>query len=274
MESKIKEALDMALEPVAIVWSNQRPEAAVQFKEGRWGCVMWQFASACKGKVAVFDRKTYGCWGGAVGLGFGNEYIRFPGGEDCFYYFLSIGNRHWEKGIRVGEGLRPYVQEDFLDDFMEGERYLKSPEGVRRFVELLPIVDIPYEYVIFKPLRLTDPDREKIASIVFPVKSHQLAALIVLANFGRESFENVVVPWGAGCQSIGIFTYREIDNRPQCGVIGMVDLSARKNVKKQLGDDIWTFSVPFEMFLEMESNVKESFLYRPTWLSLKDKDRK
>lgn len=274
MESKIKEALNMALEPVAVVWSNERPEGAAQFKEGRWGCVMWQFAAASKGKVAAFDRKTYGCWGGAVGLGFGNEYVRFPGGEECFYYFLSIGNKHWEQGKRVGEGLKPYVQEDFLDDFMEGERYLKSPDGVRRFVELLPIVDIPYEYVIFKPLRLADPSKEKIAVVAFPVTSHQLAALVVLANFGRDSFESVVVPWGAGCQSIGIFTYREIENRPQRAVIGMMDLSARKNVKKQMGDDIWTFSVPFEMFLEMESNVEESFLSRPTWLSLKEKDRK
>lgn len=269
MYSQISEAIGMAYEPVAIVWSNQRPEGASQFKEARWGCVMWQFAAAAKGKVVVFDRKTYGCWGGGVGLGFGNQYKKFPGGEECFYYFLSIGNKHFEVGRKVGEQLKPHVGDEFYDDFMEGERYVKSPEAVKKFVEQLPIVDIPYEYVIFKPIRLADPEKEKVSVIVFPVTSHQLAALVVLANFGRESFENVVVPWAAGCQSIGIFSYREIENKPQRAVIGNTDLSARKNVRKLLGDDIWTISMPYEMFLEMESNVKESFLIRPTWLSLK-----
>ncbi|MFN3534723.1 MAG: DUF169 domain-containing protein [Desulfatiglandales bacterium] len=272
MESKMKEMLGMVYEPVCIVWSHKKPENAAQFKEGRWGCVMWQFSSAAKGKTAVFDRKTYGCWGGGVGLGFGNEYPKFPGGQECFHYFLSIGNKYWETGRNTGEAIRPYVQEEFHDEFMEGERYVRDPEKVKRFVEQLPIVDIPYEYVIFKPLKDTDPEREKIASIVFPVRSHQLAALIVLANFGRDSFENVVVPWGAGCQSIGIYTYREMERKPQRAVIGMTDLSARKNIRKQLGDDIWTFSVPLDMFIELEKYVEESFLNRPTWLGLKAKE--
>jgi hypothetical protein len=41
---------------------------------------MNMLASAAKGRTAVFDRETFGCTGGGVGLGFGNQYLNFPGG--------------------------------------------------------------------------------------------------------------------------------------------------------------------------------------------------
>jgi len=268
MVSKIAKAIGMSLNPVAIIWTNERPEGAAQFKQGKWGCVMWHFANAAKGKVAVFDRNTYGCWGGGVGLGFGNQYVRFPGGEECFYYFLSSGNKNWEKGRAVGEQLKAYVSEDFYDEFMEGERYVKDPEKVKEFVNQLPIIDIPFEFVVFKPLAQVDTQKENVVVVVFPVVPHQLVALIILCNYGRNTFENVVVPWGAGCQSVGILTYREIQNTPQRAVIGITDLSARKNIRKQLGDNIMTISMPFQMFQELETYVDSSFLERPTWKSL------
>jgi len=48
----------------------------------------------------------------------------------------------------------------------------------------------------------------------------------------------------------------------------LTDLSARKNVRKQLGDNLFTFAVPYEMFLEMEENVEGSFFERNVWKSL------
>ncbi len=41
-------------------------------------------AVAAKGRVVVFDRQTYGCWGGGVDLGFGECYKKFPGGVDGY----------------------------------------------------------------------------------------------------------------------------------------------------------------------------------------------
>lgn len=255
---------------IVIVWSNEKPDNSLQFKEGRWGCVMWMFASAAKGKTAVFDRKTYGCWGGGVGLGFGNQYLKFPGGIDCFYYFLSTGNKQWDTGRAVTEQIKPFVSTEFAEDFYEGERYLKTPEQVKKFVEQMPIIDIPFEYVIFKPLKDIDSDKEKPVLVVFPVTAHQLSALVILANYDRDSFENVVIPWAAGCQTISIFPYKEAMMEKQRAVIGLTDISARKNIKKQMGEDLLTFSIPFQMFLEMENNVDGSFLQRPTWLSLSE----
>jgi hypothetical protein len=51
-------------------------------------------------------------------------------------------------------------------------------------------------------------------------------------------------------------------------VVGLVDLSARKNVRRQLGKDVMSFSVPAAMFQRMERNVEGSFLERETWKSL------
>lgn len=75
MESVIATAHGLIHEPEAIVWSDEKPEGAVQFEPGKWGCVMAMFAAAAtRGKTAAFDRETYGCFGGGFGLGFGNTY--------------------------------------------------------------------------------------------------------------------------------------------------------------------------------------------------------
>jgi len=79
---------------------------------------MWMLVNAVKGKVAVFDRKTYGCWGGGVGLGFGNIYMDFPGGIECFYYFISIGNKHGIQVRLLPKILNPMPQKSFLMSFL------------------------------------------------------------------------------------------------------------------------------------------------------------
>ncbi|MEW6447511.1 MAG: DUF169 domain-containing protein [Bacillota bacterium] len=262
MESKIAAALNVRFGPVALLWSDKKPAGAMQFKEGKWGCVMWLFANAASGRTAVFDRNTFGCLGGGTGLGFGNQYLNWWGGVDAFCRFLSTGMA--ETGL-TREMIQTSRGEEYVENLLHGERYIKSPELVKKFVELMPITDIPAKYVVFKPLREVASDKETPVVVIFLANPDQLAALTVLANYTRESNESVIIPFCAGCQALGIFPYREAKSDNPRAVIGLVDLSARKNVRKQLGKDVMTFAVPHKMFQEMEENVEESFLGKEEW---------
>lgn len=268
MESRIASILGLKYAPVALLWSDEKPQKAIEFKKGKFGCIMFSFANAARGRTAVFGRDTFGCWGGGVGLGFGNRYVDFPGGEDCFCHFLSSGNKNHPAGQAVGEHMKNAGLDDFYDDFMEGERYFKGPEEVKAFIRNLPIIDIPKSYVVLKPLDDVDAATEDPQTITFLVDPDQLSALVVLANHGRKGFDHVTIPFAAGCQSIGIMTYEQGKSPEPRAVVGLVDLSARKNVRKLLGSNLMSFSMPLSLFKEMEENVETSFFFRNTWKAL------
>ncbi|MCX5849595.1 MAG: DUF169 domain-containing protein [Deltaproteobacteria bacterium] len=274
MGSLIAKAIHLKYQPVALMWSNEKPADAMQFAEGKWGCVMWLAVHAAKGKVAVADKKTFGCFGGGVGLGFGNQYMNFPGGEEGFCHFLSTGNADREGGTEIAEKIKPYMTKESYDHFLHGERNIKSPELVEKFIQSLPLTEIPATYVVFRPISDVDPVKEKPQTIIFFVNPDQLSALTVLANYGRGDYENVIIPYAAGCQTIGIYPYREAKSKKPRAVIGLTDLSARVYVRKQLGDsNFMTFSAPFALYEEMEQNVPGSFLERHTWQSLLSENR-
>lgn len=268
MDSKIVAAMGIQFEPVALVWTDERPEKAVEFAPNRFGCIMFHVALAAKGKTAVVSRETFGCVGGGVGLGFGNQYQNFPGGEACFCGFLADGNAGTEMGRAIGKQMADAGAEHMADDFLNGERYLKNPARTAQFIQNLPITDIPTKYVVIKPLRQTDLASENVRSIIFLVDPDRLSALVVLANYDSPTNENVAIPFAAGCQSIGICTYREHDKPEPRAIVGLVDISARNSVRKQLGREVMSFSVTPELFQRMENNVESSFLQRPSWNKL------
>ena len=270
MESITAKAIELETDPVALVWADEAPTGAIRFKPGGWGCVVNLFAvAATRGRAGAFDRQTFGCVGGGVGLGFGNQYEDFPGGLDCFCRFLSSGNEQSEPGRAIGDQMRVSGGERIADDFLHGERYIKDPEGTRRFVEALPMRDIPAGFVVVKPLEQTDPRHENVRSVTFFVDPDRLSALVILANYARPDAENVIVPWAAGCQVMGIYAYRELERDRPRGLIGLTDISARKNVRPTLGEHVLSFTAPWALFQEMESNVRGSFLERETWRSLR-----
>lgn len=272
MDSKIAESIGLENHPVAIVWADTAPEGAAEFKAGRWGCVMSMIASvAAKGKTAAFSRDTYGCWGGGVGLGFGNCYQAFPGGIDGFCGFLADGNGKTEAGRQIASGMAQAGAKQMADDFLLGERYVQTAETTKRFLAWLPMRDIPAKYVVAKPLHAVDPGKDRIQNVTFFVEPDALSALAVLANYREPDQENVGMAWGAGCQVIGLLSYREAERERPRALVGLTDISARKNTRAALGKHAMSFTVPWKMFLRMESDVESSFLRRETWLSLQGK---
>jgi hypothetical protein len=37
IESKLQKALNLKYPPIALLWSDEKPKNAMQFKEGKWG---------------------------------------------------------------------------------------------------------------------------------------------------------------------------------------------------------------------------------------------
>jgi|WetSurMetagenome_2_1015567.scaffolds.fasta_scaffold95392_2 uncharacterized protein (DUF169 family) len=267
VKSVISDLLHLKFEPVAIVWSDKRPEKALSFVPGRRGCLMSLFAQAAKGRTAAVSRETFGCNGGGTGAGFGNCFVRSPGGIEGFSHFLSNGimgcRNCGELQTLADEIPNPEIKEHFL----KGEGYRKTPELVKEFIRNLPVTDIPAAYVLFKPLSEIEKD-EVPQIIVFIANPHQVSGLITLANYRYGDLERVIIPAGAGCHQVMLLPYKEMASEDPRAVLGLTDPSARQQVMHVLGDDVFTFAVPFGMFKEMEADAPGSFLSRNTWKSI------
>lgn len=235
MESQLQNYLKLASEPVAVLLTNEAPAGALQSREGQWSCVIPFMLAASKGKVCAFSRRTTGCVGGKVGLGFG-AYRNYPDGIE---YFLSTG----KAGV------------------MEGEHYKQTPELADDFVNCLPITDIPYEFVVFKPLSLVEEKQETPVLVVLYVNPDQLAALTVLANFHQTGYDNVIAPFAAGCQSVFLLPYAEAQQEKPRAVIGLLDITVRPMVQS----DKLSFTMPYSLFQTMEQHAAASFLGHGPW---------
>jgi len=174
-----------------------------------------------------------------------------------------------EQGRQIGQGLAQAGAAQLADDFLHGEGYVRDPECTSRFVQALPMRDVPSKYIVVKPLEQTDPGRDDVKSVTFFVEPDALSALVILANYARPELENVGIPWGAGCQVIGIFAYRELERDHPRALVGLTDISARRCVRGSLGKNVFSFTAPWPAYLEMEKHAEGSFLERETWHSLR-----
>ena len=96
----------------------------------------------------------------------------------------------------------------------------------------------------------------------------QLSALVVLANYATPRSDRVTIPFASGCQSVGLLAFAEVASAYPRAVVGLTDLSARQAVRRSLGPDSLTFTMPWKLFLEMEENAPGCFFDRPTFRSL------
>lgn len=233
MESKIASLLKLHNHPVAVYRTDNCPENAVQFKEGRWGCIVALLnASAHQGITAAFCERTVVCKGGRAGLGIE------PLETGVMEYFLSVG----------GKGPK------------EGEFYRKSPELALDYIEAMPEYRTDH-YLVFTPLCNVDPgSAENLDGIIFLVNADQLSGLVTLSNFDKKSLDNTAVTFGAGCAQSVLFPF-SAENAGQRCYIGLTDPSARKRISGEL----LSFSIPWARFKEMESVAEESFLTKETW---------
>ena len=201
-------------------------------------CLISNLNRVRDGHTFVYDAKTPGCTGGKRYSGF-TATLR-----PHFEYFLSCG----------------------IPGELEGERYKKTPDLVRQFVEKHPPFKAPGKYLVFKRLDKMEPDEEPMA-VIFFASPDVLSGLFTLANYDIADLNGVVAPMGSGCSSIIIYPYLEASSKqPRC-VLGMFDVSARPYVPAST----LTFTIPMKRFESMIHNMDESFLVTSSWNAVKER---
>jgi hypothetical protein len=269
MESAIVENLKPEFEPVAVIWSENMPQGAFEFKEGRFGCILNLFAEASRrGRVAGGSRQTIICSGGRAALGFGNDLIESETQLDHYAAIFSKGLESARDQATYRERMEA-ARPSWRSLFEFGERRHCSFEMAREWLlNCLPCYSISSRYVLFKPLSQTDPG-EKTRAVVFPVSPLELAGLTTLLGSVVEGADPIQVPQGADCFRIGCFAYAQHDANPPRAVLGMLDVDGREVMRRRFRDDTLTLTIPTPLFLRLEREASDSVLQIPGWSKLR-----
>ena len=265
MESAIVKNLQPEFEPAAAVWSNTIPDDALQFKKGKFGCILYLFAEAARrGKVAGGNRETITCNGGRAALGLG---VDFDASDELLDLYAAV----FSKGLKSACNQKAYqarmeaAPKRWRDLYKYGERRHCNAELAKDWIlHGLPRYDIPYEYVLFKPLSRTDYD-ENIRAVIFPVNPVELSGLVTLAGSVMQGTDSVRVPQGACCNSIGAFAYAEAESAAPRAVMGMLGVEGREVMRRRFRDDVLTLTLPAPLFLRMEQEADDCIFQIPSW---------
>ncbi len=220
-----------------------REEAAGEVNFGEvfadFSCVMGYVWRARRQKTtAWFDRERLGCLGGAFYLGYLKPQL------DVIAHYVSTG----------------------YPGVMEGERYLASPEDVRRFFQMVDPRPAPARFCVFKPLSLFTPE-ETPEVVAFFARSEVLSGLHTLAAFVTGDPEVVAAPFGADCSHVVTWPLHYRVRGQLRAVLGGWDPSARRFHRP----DEMSFALPWELFRDMLRRWPESFLTTHTWATVKKK---
>jgi uncharacterized protein (DUF169 family) len=202
-----------------------------------FSCVIGQiWIARHKGTAAYFDRERFGCLGGAFYLGFLKPQL------DFIARYISTG----------------------IQNVVEGERYLESPEDAGRFFEFIDPLPAPKRFCVLKPIsQFASGERPEL--IIFFARPEAISGLHQLAVFVTGDFEVVASPFGAGCSNIVTWPLKyRLRGRPRA-VLGGWDPSERRFLKT----DELTFTVPTEIYDPMLERWSESFLSAKAWTAVR-----
>ncbi|MGD8562964.1 MAG: DUF169 domain-containing protein [Desulfarculaceae bacterium] len=271
MESALVSNLRPEFEPVAVVWSDTIHRHVFQFKQGKFGCVVYLMAEASKrGKIAAASRESIACPGGRAALGFG---VDFDVSEEILDRYAAL----FSKGIKSASDKAAYEAhmqarpKNWQDLYKFGERRHCNADLAKDWIlHGLPRYDISQKYVLFKPLSLTAPE-ENLRAVIFPVSPLELSGLVTVAGSVMAGTDPVQVPQGADCTSITAFAYAQAEQPAPRAILGMLGVDGREVMQKRFRRDTLTLTLPAPLYHRMEQEADDCILQTPPWKDLTGK---
>lgn len=162
-----------------------------------------------------------------------------------------------------------YVTTGFEGTPIHGERYLPSPESMRKFLAKVDPRKAPAKYCIFKPLSAFS-ESEEPEFVIFFARPEVLSGLFTHTTFTTGEVDCVASPFGAGCTNILAWPLHYKEQGIEKAVLGGFDPSARKYMKT----DELTFTVSWSLYEKMLRALPESmFNVDGAWTSVRKKTR-
>jgi uncharacterized protein (DUF169 family) len=230
-----KQKLALTYSPVGFYFTAEKPAGALGFKTPGNGCMMPLVLASAKGGTVAFDENSTGWPCSAFYLGYQSWIL--PGVE----YFLSDGP--------IGR---------------DCERFVKTPEQARRYIESLRPEEKASGVAIFKPLeQFSEVEQPEV--VIFFANPDQLSALVYLLYFNAPAEENrVVARFTSACGAIITLPLQYARRGEKKAVWGMHDISARARLPKEL----MTLALPWALLVEMVQEIEGSFLNTGQWAKL------
>jgi len=121
---------------------------------------------------------------------------------------------------------------------------------------------------VFKPLSDFEQD-EKPEIVIFFVNPDELSALVYLLHFNApESEDRIVTRFISGCGSVVTLPMKLKSEGKMQAVWGMHDISVRRRLPKEL----MTLTMPYELFVEINKDIDQSFIITDSWKVIKERN--
>ncbi len=225
--------------PIACYYADELngadfPKAPKPNKRG-YTCIFSQLAPVRSGKPRAFNQDNFGCWGASGTLGFGKEST-------------------------------PADMDQMVDFLLNVEKFKKTKEQVLGMAAANPPLPAQGKYLIFKHWDLlTEDDHPQV--VAFFCRPDAIAGLHTLASYDTIGPNDVIAPFGSGCDGVIGFAFKELRSSEPKAVMGLFDPPVRACVKA----DLLSFSIPWPKFVTMLENMDDCFLSTYIWEKIQNR---
>lgn len=223
----------MAEMPVGVFYSDDLHGAKYVNRppENRRGytCMFSQLSALHRGEAVAFDRNNLGCFG-AMKTIFGDNYDT-------------------EAEVRL---------------LVEIEKFKCNREAVMQMDKINPKAAPTGKYLIMKPSNLLTEDESPVVFCIF-ANNDVISAMHTLLGFKNDRLDNIIIPFGSGCEQLLSFAFNEAKSNNPRAVLGGMDTAMRNCIRP----DMLTLSVVASQMERIVSYMDDTFLSTYIWENLR-----